>query len=70
MCLQQIVSWIGFWQGHRGILEVFKSGDLILADEGFLILAIVPEGVSVIIPPFFIMAGWKSDRQINMHIIW
>jgi hypothetical protein len=28
------------------------SGDLILADKGFLILDIVPKGVSVNIPPF------------------
>ncbi|KAK0155498.1 hypothetical protein N1851_002088 [Merluccius polli] len=35
-----------------GILEVFRSGDLILADKGFLIRDIVPEGVSVNIPPF------------------
>lgn len=35
-----------------GILETFKPGDLILADKGFLISDIVPEGVSVNIPPF------------------
>ena len=35
-----------------GVLEHFKSGDLILADKGFLIADIVPPGVSVNIPPF------------------
>ena len=35
-----------------GILEVIRLGDLILADKGFLIRDIVPEGVSVNIPPF------------------
>ena len=37
---------------ESGILSHFKSGDLILADKGFLISDILPEGVSVNIPPF------------------
>ena len=35
-----------------GVLEHFKSGDLILADKSFLIADIVPPGVSVNIPRF------------------
>ena len=37
---------------ESGILSHFKPGDLILADKGFLISDILPEGVSVNIPPF------------------
>ncbi|CAM4514876.1 unnamed protein product [Leuciscus chuanchicus] len=35
-----------------GILDVFKSGDVVLADKGFLIRDLLPEGVSLNIPPF------------------
>lgn len=35
-----------------GVMTHFIAGDLILADKGFLIQDIVPEGVSVNIPPF------------------
>lgn len=35
-----------------GILEHFKSGDLILADKGFTIHRLLPEGVNLNIPPF------------------
>ncbi|KAF3854473.1 hypothetical protein F7725_022528, partial [Dissostichus mawsoni] len=35
-----------------GVLQHFKPGDLILADKGFLIQNILPEGVTVNIPPF------------------
>lgn len=35
-----------------GVLDHFKPGDLILADKGFLIHNIMPEGVTVNIPPF------------------
>lgn len=35
-----------------GVLDHFKPGDLILADKGFLIHNIMPEGVTLNIPPF------------------
>ena len=35
-----------------GILEHFETGDLVLADNGFLIQDLLPNGVSVNIPPF------------------
>ena len=35
-----------------GILEHFETGDLVLADKGFLIQDLLPNGVSVNIPPF------------------
>ena len=37
---------------QSGLLNHFVAGDLILADKGFLIQDIVPNGVSVNIPPF------------------
>ncbi|XP_015755987.1 PREDICTED: uncharacterized protein LOC107335490 [Acropora digitifera] len=36
-----------------GFLDQLSTGDLVLADTGFLIQDIVPNGVSVNIPPFF-----------------
>ena len=35
-----------------GFLDQLSTGDLVLADKGFLIQDIVPNGVSVNIPPF------------------
>ena len=35
-----------------GLLEQLEPGDMVLADKGFLISDIVPQGVSVNIPPF------------------
>ena len=35
-----------------GVIRYFQTGDLILADKGFLIQNILPPGVSVNIPPF------------------
>ena len=37
---------------RSGVMNHMASGDLILADKGFLIQDIVPQGVSVNIPPF------------------
>ena len=37
---------------HSGILKHFVTGDLVIADKGFLIQDIVPDGVAVNIPPF------------------
>lgn len=37
---------------QSGLMNHMASGDLILADKGFLIQDIVPKGVSVNIPPF------------------
>lgn len=38
--------------GHCGVLEKLKPGDSILADKGFLINDILPQGVTCNIPPF------------------
>ena len=48
-----------------GVLEHFKSGDLILADKGFLIADIVPPGVSVNIPPF-LYNGKFNESEIKL----
>jgi len=39
-------------EGHCGILSLFESGDLILAEKGFPISDILPDVVSLNIPPF------------------
>lgn len=54
-----------------GILEVFKSCDLILADKRFLIRDIVPEGVSVNTPPFLHHGRLtKSEIKLTKDIAW
>jgi len=37
---------------HSKVLEQMQPGDLILADEGFLLHDALPQGVGVNIPPF------------------
>ncbi|XP_015374947.1 PREDICTED: uncharacterized protein LOC107169654 [Diuraphis noxia] len=37
---------------HCGILSLLEPGDLILADKGFLISDLIPNGASLNIPPF------------------
>ena len=54
-----------------GILEVFRSGDLTLADKGCLIRDSVPEGVSVNIPPFLNHGRLiKSEVKLTKDIAW
>lgn len=38
----------------RGLSKSLHSGDMILANKGFLIADVVPEGVTVNIPPFLV----------------
>lgn len=47
------------------VLEHFKSGDLVLADKGFLISDVVSTGVSVNIPPF-LNNGKFNDSPIKL----
>ena len=42
---------------QSGLLNLLTVEDLVLADKGFLIQDLVPDGVSVNIPPFLIN-GW------------
>ena len=37
---------------HSGLSDCFVAGDLILADKGFTIQSLLPQGVSINIPPF------------------
>ena len=48
-----------------GILSHLNAGDLILADEGFLIQDMIPSGVSVNIPPF-LNNGKFSESEIKV----
>ena len=48
-----------------GLANVFEHGDLILADKGFLIHDIMPNGVSVNIPPF-LNNGKFSESEIKL----
>ena len=49
---------------QSGLLDVFEAGDLILADKGFLIQDIVPNGVAVNIPPF-LNKGQFTESEIK-----
>ncbi|KAF3834173.1 hypothetical protein F7725_025377 [Dissostichus mawsoni] len=56
-----------------GVLQHFKPGDLILADKGFLIQNILPEGVTVNIPPFLCTSttypsvGWWENGHLRLR---
>ena len=50
---------------QSGLLDIFKPGDLILADKGFLIQDIVPNGVAVNIPPF-LNKGQFTESEIKL----
>lgn len=51
---------------ESGVLHNIKSGDVILADKGFLIQGILPEGVSVNIPPF-LCHGKFTETEVKMR---
>lgn len=61
---------------HSGILDIFKPGDLLLADKGFLLDDIVPQGVSVNIPPFLVNSQFtpaevektKNIARARIHV--
>ncbi|KAF0746871.1 Uncharacterized protein FWK35_00026234 [Aphis craccivora] len=50
---------------HSGVLNIFNSGDLILADKGFLINDLLPEGVSVNIAPFLGAPQFTPNQVIR-----
>jgi len=50
---------------ESGLLDILEPGDMILADKGFLIQDIVPDGVTVNIPPF-LNEGKLSDSEIKL----
>lgn len=47
---------------HCGVLHNFVAGDLILADKGFLISDILPQGVSFNIPPFLSTSQFSPEE--------
>ena len=49
---------------HSGILNHLQAGDLILADKGFLLSDILPQGVSINIPPFLHHGQLTADECI------
>ena len=59
-----------------GILKLFETGDLVLADKGFTITDLMPEGVSLNIPPFLNTPQFSVDEiyettrtaQARIHI--
>jgi len=61
---------------HCGILSLLEPGDLILADKGFLISDILPDGVSLNIPPFLTSSQFtpsevektKSIARARIHV--
>ena len=50
---------------ESGLLDILEPGDMSLADKGFLIQDIVPNGVTVNIPPF-LNEGKLSDSEIKL----
>lgn len=48
-----------------GILDVFEPGDLVIADKGFLIQDLAPDGVAVNIPPF-LNNGKFTESEIKV----
>ncbi len=59
---------------QSGLLDHLKAGDMVMADKGFLISDIVPEGVSVNIPPFlnngkFTESEVRATREVARNRI-
>ena len=54
---------------HCGVVEQLKSGDMILADKGFLISDCVPQGVTVNIPPFLCTPQFTPSQVLKTRNI-
>ncbi|XP_031337295.1 uncharacterized protein LOC116179684 [Photinus pyralis] len=52
-----------------GVLKVFQPGDLILADKGFLIADLLPQGVHINTPPFLCSAQFTPEQVIMTRTI-
>ena len=46
----------------KDLLEQLEAGDLILADKGFLVHDILPDGVSVNLPPFLLTPQFRNGE--------
>ena len=53
---------------HCGLLDILSPGDLILADKGFLIQDILPEGVTVNVPPFLYTKFTEQEILLTKEI--
>lgn len=52
-----------------GLLEQLVSGDLVLADKGFLIKDILPPGVSLNLPPFLDTPQFTPEQVLQTEVI-
>ena len=51
---------------HSKMLQHFEAGDLILADKGFTIYKLLPQGVSLNIPPFLRGKSYFTPEEAKM----
>ncbi|VEN35545.1 unnamed protein product [Callosobruchus maculatus] len=54
---------------HCGILDQLEAGDLIIADKGFLIKDMLPQGVHLNIPPFLSTPQFTPEQVIQTRTI-
>ncbi|KAJ8965261.1 hypothetical protein NQ314_004251 [Rhamnusium bicolor] len=54
---------------HCKILEQMETGDLILADKGFLLKDILPPGVNLNIPPFLVTSQFTPEQVYRTETI-
>nr|CAH7749502.1 unnamed protein product [Callosobruchus chinensis] len=54
---------------HSGILDQLKAGDLVIADKGFLIKDMLPQGVHLNIPPFLSTPQFTSEQVVQTRTI-
>ena len=54
---------------HSNVLKELRSGDLILADKGFLISELLPMGVSLNIPPFLTRKQFTPTQVMKTRSI-
>lgn len=50
---------------QSNLCNIFESGDLVLADKGFLISDLLPPGVHVNIPPFLFAPQFTPDEVVE-----
>jgi hypothetical protein len=51
---------------HSNVMQQFEKGDLILADKGFTIHSVVPQGVHLNIPPFLVGKSQFTHEEASM----
>lgn len=54
---------------HTGVLKMMQPGDLVLADKGFLVQDMLPQGVSLNVPPFLVNNQFTKEQvQLTTRI--